>query len=63
VSPFAFPVYVGYGVPGRQIFRFSMREDKTPFLFVFGDEYLPGESPTNDEERKSVLTHVFADVG
>jgi 2-polyprenyl-6-methoxyphenol hydroxylase-like FAD-dependent oxidoreductase len=56
-------VYVGYGVPGRQVFRFSMREDKTLFLFVFRDEYLPGDSPTSDEERKSVLTHVFADVG
>jgi 2-polyprenyl-6-methoxyphenol hydroxylase-like FAD-dependent oxidoreductase len=56
-------VYVGYGVPGRQIFRFWMREDKTLFLFVFRGEYLPAESPTNDEERKSVLTHVFADVG
>jgi 2-polyprenyl-6-methoxyphenol hydroxylase-like FAD-dependent oxidoreductase len=56
-------VYVGYGVPGRQVFRFAMREDKTLFLFVFRDEYLSGESPTNDEERKSVLTHVFADVG
>jgi 2-polyprenyl-6-methoxyphenol hydroxylase-like FAD-dependent oxidoreductase len=55
--------YVGYGVPGRQIFRFSMREDKTLFLFVFRDEYLPAESPTNDEERKSVLAHVFTDVG
>jgi 2-polyprenyl-6-methoxyphenol hydroxylase-like FAD-dependent oxidoreductase len=55
-------VYVGYGVPGRQVFRFSMREDKTLFLFVFRDEILPGKSPTNDEERKSVLTHVFADV-
>jgi 2-polyprenyl-6-methoxyphenol hydroxylase-like FAD-dependent oxidoreductase len=56
-------VYLGYGVPGRQVFRFSMREDKTLFLFVFRDEYLPGESPTNDEERKSVLAQVFADVG
>jgi 2-polyprenyl-6-methoxyphenol hydroxylase-like FAD-dependent oxidoreductase len=56
-------VYVGYGVPGRQVFRFSMREDKTLFLFAFRNEYLPGESPTDDEERKSVLAHVFADVG
>jgi 2-polyprenyl-6-methoxyphenol hydroxylase-like FAD-dependent oxidoreductase len=56
-------VYVGYGVPGRQIFRFSMREEQTLFLFVFRDEYLPGERPTNDEERKAVLTRVFADVG
>jgi 2-polyprenyl-6-methoxyphenol hydroxylase-like FAD-dependent oxidoreductase len=56
-------VYLGYGVPGRQIFRFSMREDKTLFLFAFCDEYLRGECPTNDEERKSVLARVFADVG
>jgi 2-polyprenyl-6-methoxyphenol hydroxylase-like FAD-dependent oxidoreductase len=56
-------VYVGYGVPGRQIFRFSMRQDKTLFLFVFRDEYLAGVNTTNDEERKSVLTQVFAEVG
>ena len=56
-------VYLGYGVPGRQIYRFSMHEDRTLFLFVFRDEYLPAESPANDQERKSVLTKVFADVG
>jgi 2-polyprenyl-6-methoxyphenol hydroxylase-like FAD-dependent oxidoreductase len=56
-------VYLGYGVPGRQIFRFSMREDKTLFLFLFRDEYLPAESLANEQQRKSVLTNVFADVG
>jgi 2-polyprenyl-6-methoxyphenol hydroxylase-like FAD-dependent oxidoreductase len=56
-------VYFGFGIPGRQIFRFSMREDKTLFLFVFRDEYLPAGDPANDQERKSVLTKVFADVG
>ena len=56
-------VYLGYGVPGRQIYRFSMRDDKTLFLFIFRDEYLPAGSPANDQERKSVLTNVFADVG
>jgi len=56
-------VYVGYGVPGRQVWRFSMREDKTLFLLVFRDQYLPAESPANEEECKSVLTHIFADVG
>ncbi len=55
-------VYVGYGVPGRQIFRFAMREDKTLFLFVFRDEYLPAQSRANHEECKSALNHVFADV-
>ena len=41
----------------------SMCADKTLFLFVFRDEYLPAESPANDQERKLVLTNVFADVG
>ena len=40
-----------------------MRDDKTLFLFIFRDEYLPARSPANDQERKSVLTNVFADVG
>jgi 2-polyprenyl-6-methoxyphenol hydroxylase-like FAD-dependent oxidoreductase len=33
------------------------------FLFVFGDEYLTTESPSTEQERKSVLTNVFAGVG
>jgi 2-polyprenyl-6-methoxyphenol hydroxylase-like FAD-dependent oxidoreductase len=57
-------VYLGYGVSGRQIFRFSMRDDKTLFLFVFRDEYLPqGGNPTSEEDRKAALAHAFADVG
>ena len=56
-------VYLGYGVPGRQIFRFSMRDDKTLFLFVFRDEYLTTGNPTSEQERKAALAHVFADVG
>jgi 2-polyprenyl-6-methoxyphenol hydroxylase-like FAD-dependent oxidoreductase len=56
-------VYLGYGVPGRQIFRFSMRDDKTLFLFAFRDEYLPPGSPASDEERRAALAHVFAGVG
>lgn len=56
-------VYVSHGVPGRQISRFSMRDDKTLFLFVFRDEYLPTGGLSGEQERKSVLTRVFADVG
>lgn len=56
-------VYVGYGVPGRQVFRFSMRDDKTLILFIFRDEYLPAGSPANDQERKAVVTNIFAGVG
>jgi 2-polyprenyl-6-methoxyphenol hydroxylase-like FAD-dependent oxidoreductase len=56
-------VYLGYGVPGRQIFRFSMRKDKTLFLFIFRDECLPPGSLTSEHERRAALAHVFADVG
>ena len=37
-------VYISHGVPGRQVSRFSMRDDKTLFLFVFRDEYLTAGS-------------------
>jgi 2-polyprenyl-6-methoxyphenol hydroxylase-like FAD-dependent oxidoreductase len=56
-------VAISHGVPGRQISRLSMPNDKTLFLFVFRDEYLTNESPSNDPERKSVLRNVFAGVG
>ncbi len=56
-------VYVSHGVPGRQVSRFSMRHDKTLFLFVFHDDYLTTENPSSEQQRKSVLTNVFSDVG
>ena len=56
-------VYVSHGVPGRQVSRFSMRDDKTLFLFVFRDEYLPASSLSTEQERKSALRSVFAEVG
>jgi 2-polyprenyl-6-methoxyphenol hydroxylase-like FAD-dependent oxidoreductase len=56
-------VYVSHAVPGRQVSRWSMREDKTVFLFAFRDEYLDGKSPSNEQERRAALASVFADVG
>jgi 2-polyprenyl-6-methoxyphenol hydroxylase-like FAD-dependent oxidoreductase len=56
-------VYVSHGVPGRQVSRFSLRDDKTLFLFVFRDEYLPAGSLSSEHERKSALRCVFAGVG
>ena len=56
-------VYISHGVPGRQISRFSLRDDKTLFLFIFRDEYLTTEAPSSEQERKAALANVFADVG
>ena len=51
-------VFISHGLPGRQISRFSMRDDKTLFLFVFRDEFMNGR-----EEPKSLLRRVFRDAG
>jgi 2-polyprenyl-6-methoxyphenol hydroxylase-like FAD-dependent oxidoreductase len=56
-------VYVTHGVPGRQVSRFSMRDDRTLFLFVARGEYLSGETLTSDPQRKAALARVFGDVG
>jgi 2-polyprenyl-6-methoxyphenol hydroxylase-like FAD-dependent oxidoreductase len=56
-------VYITHGVPGRQISRFSMRDDKTLFLFVFRDEYLTAKESTSEQERKAALRAVFGDIG
>jgi 2-polyprenyl-6-methoxyphenol hydroxylase-like FAD-dependent oxidoreductase len=50
-------VYVSHGLPGRQVSRFAMREDRTLFLFVVRDEYLRSGEP------KSVLREAFAGAG
>ena len=56
-------VYVGHGVPGRQVSRFALRNDKTLFLFIFRDDYLRARDLTGEPERRAALRSVFADVG
>lgn len=51
-------VYVSHDLPGRQISRFAVRDDRTIFLFIFRDEFMAG-----GEEPKSVLRRVFAGAG
>ncbi len=52
-------VFVSHSLPGRQISRFSMRDDRTLFLFIFRDEYM--DSAT--EEPKAVVSRVFRGAG
>jgi 2-polyprenyl-6-methoxyphenol hydroxylase-like FAD-dependent oxidoreductase len=56
-------VYLSHGAPGRQVSRFSMRDDKTLCLLVFRDEYLPPGGLATDHERKEALAQVFAGMG
>ncbi|MEO8524462.1 MAG: FAD-binding domain [Caldimonas sp.] len=55
-------VYVSHAVAGRQISRFTMRDDRTLVLMVFRDECLTGATPATEDERKAALAGVFADV-
>lgn len=54
-------VYVTHSEPGRSVARFSLRGDRTMFLFVFRSPHVadPGE-PT---ARKSLLRKEFANTG
>jgi 2-polyprenyl-6-methoxyphenol hydroxylase-like FAD-dependent oxidoreductase len=56
-------VYISHTAPGRQISRFSMRDDKTLILCVFRADVSDATLPSTDEERKAVLRHVYRDVG
>jgi 2-polyprenyl-6-methoxyphenol hydroxylase-like FAD-dependent oxidoreductase len=56
-------VYVSYTIPGRQVARFSLRDDRTMFLFVFVDERMPGPDLREAGERKATLLRVFGDAG
>jgi 2-polyprenyl-6-methoxyphenol hydroxylase-like FAD-dependent oxidoreductase len=56
-------VIVIHGAPGRLVARFPLRDDRMVFLFVFRDEYLTGERPSTEQQRKAALARVFADVG
>lgn len=54
--------YLGYGLPGRQIMRFSQRGDRTMFLLVFGADRLAQPVAAGVEGRKEAVRQVFADV-
>ena len=48
-------VYVMYTEVGQQVSRFSMRDDRTMFLFTFADKQLHGEG--DDEQSQKALLH------
>lgn len=56
-------VFVSHNTPGKQISRFSMRDDKSLFLFIFRDKLISGATLPTVEAHKRVLEDVFGDVG
>ncbi|MGN6470827.1 MAG: FAD-binding domain [Rhizobiaceae bacterium] len=55
-------VYVSHALPGRQVSRFSKREDRTLFMFCWR-EHEPAPAPTDDAGRRAVLRREFAGMG
>jgi 2-polyprenyl-6-methoxyphenol hydroxylase-like FAD-dependent oxidoreductase len=56
-------VYVSHGVPGRQISRFALRDDRTLFLFIARRPDGSASPPATERERKATLARGFRDVG
>lgn len=56
-------VYVSHGLPGLQIARFALRNDRTMFLFVIAEEHFGGSEPRDVAERKAALRRVFQHFG
>jgi 2-polyprenyl-6-methoxyphenol hydroxylase-like FAD-dependent oxidoreductase len=54
-------VYLMYGQPGRMVGRFTLRDNRTLFLFVFAAE---GDSlPSTQDQQKAVLRARYAAAG
>ena len=54
-------VYLMYGEPGRMLGRFTLRDDRALFLFVFAAS--DAAVPVNLAEQKSLLQEVYAHGG
>ena len=56
-------VYVSHGIPGKQVSRFPMRDDRTLFLFVFADGSDQHTAVHDMTGHKAILHKEFDDVG
>ncbi len=56
-------VYVSYCVPGKQVARFAMRDDRTLFLFVFAADEPPPVAAHDTPAHKDIVRAQFNDAG
>jgi 2-polyprenyl-6-methoxyphenol hydroxylase-like FAD-dependent oxidoreductase len=56
-------VYISYSLPGKQVARFAMRDDRTMFLFVFAEEQGRCIEAQDTDTQKDILRGTFADAG
>ncbi|MGN6765622.1 MAG: FAD-binding domain [Rhizobiaceae bacterium] len=53
--------YVSHALPGRQVTRFSKRDDRTLFMFCYREKE-PVPIPDDDAGRREILRREFADM-
>ncbi len=56
-------IYINYSVPGKQVGRLSLRNDRTLFLFVFSDERGRLTDLNDTGAQKEALRSQFGDLG
>jgi len=56
-------VFIAHTMPGRMVTRFTMRGDKTMFLFVFTPDHMIGPDPQDVPQAKTTLHEVFGNAG
>ncbi len=56
-------VYVMYTEVGQQVGRFTMRDDRTMFLFLFADEAADGAAADDIQAQKALLRKRFGNSG
>jgi 2-polyprenyl-6-methoxyphenol hydroxylase-like FAD-dependent oxidoreductase len=56
-------VYVSHAIPGRQVSRFAMRDDRTLFLFIFAADSVQHSVAHDTIAHKAILHEVFDNVG
>ncbi len=56
-------VYLAHTMPGRMAARFTMRGEKTMFLFVFTRDQVSAPDPQDVSQAKATLHQVFGNAG
>jgi 2-polyprenyl-6-methoxyphenol hydroxylase-like FAD-dependent oxidoreductase len=56
-------VYVGHYMPGRQVWRYSLRDDRTAFTLIFSAPSRPDVAHYDADAYRALLRQAFADAG
>jgi 2-polyprenyl-6-methoxyphenol hydroxylase-like FAD-dependent oxidoreductase len=56
-------IYVSYAVPNKQVTRYTLKDGRTVFLFVFAMREKLSIAHANTQAQKQILIEQFADVG